>query len=132
MSSAEDGGVFGEDRSSPRRTGAPSPEDGGVLAEERTRCLRHSPRLVRPEVVVGAEEVDGELADRVRLLLDVLRDVPLVTDLAGPPPGDTRARDARTTSVGYHAPQGTTGQGITDLKPRRVPSTTKNDYTNTI
>ena len=91
---------------------------------ERTGCARHSPRLVRPEVVVGAEEVDGELADRVRLLLDVLRDVPLVTDLAGPPPGDMRARDARTMSVGYHAPQGTTGQGITDLKPRRVPSTT--------
>lgn len=46
---------------------------------------KHS-ALVRPEVILGAEEEDGKLSDLVAKVLDVGGDVARVVDLCRPPP----------------------------------------------
>lgn len=45
---------------------------------------KHS-ALVSPEVILGTEEVNGELSDLVAKVLDVCRDVSGMVDLCRPP-----------------------------------------------
>ena len=64
--------------------------DGGplVLAAPVSLHVRKHSALVSPEVVLGAEEEDGELSDLVLKVLDVGGDVSRVVDLCRPPSED--------------------------------------------
>lgn len=66
-----------------------------VLAASVAFHVRENSALVGPEVVPGAEEEDGELADLMPKVLDVGGDVSGMVDLCRPPPEeDTAAEDA--------------------------------------
>lgn len=66
---------------------------GRVPAALIALLVEEDAAAVHPVIVVGAEEMDCELADAVRLLLDVERNVIGMTDLTGPPPDNQNRAD---------------------------------------
>ena len=72
---------------------------GRYLKELRTTEWCLVPALVEPEVLVWAEEVHGELAHLVSLVLDVEWHVTRVAHLARPPPGTRGSKRNRRIAL---------------------------------